>query len=204
MTGKFELAKKIDVYFDKKERTSKERDYFYVSELGKSKKAIYESMKNLKKEKYDPRVKRIFDNGDYMHARYFKYFAEMGILIAAEVVAVENDLFHGRLDAIITDGEQNYILDLKSCSNWTFRKLTDATPEHKLQLQFYLYYRKIQKGMVLYENKDTQEIKIFEIELDIPLVEKTIEEFRKFKEDIINGIVPSEEIVKMEDIQYGV
>ena len=91
-----ELDKEIDNYLNKKEEKVRERTYFYISEVGKSKKEIYNNFKNPKAFQADARVKRILDNGDYMHMRYFKYLIEMGILISAEV-----DVAHMHIITII-------------------------------------------------------------------------------------------------------
>lgn len=198
-----DLALEIDKYLNSKEDAARERKYFYVSEVGKSKKDIYDSFKSKTSFKTDAKMRRIFDNGDRMHERYFKYFAEMGILIAAELTAVENELFHGRADCIITDKKDLWVVDLKSCSMWTFNKLDDAQHDHKLQLQLYMYYLNIPRGMLLYENKNDQNMKIFKYELNRPMVEKIIEEFKVLKEQIDNNIVPPNESIKLEDIEYG-
>jgi len=157
---KFDLAKAIDDYLNEKEDKPRERSYFYASEVGKSRREIYNSFKNPTTSKFDARVKRILDNGNYVHSRIYKYLIEMGLMIAAEIKAVENELFHGRADAIITDKKKNiYVLDIKSCSMWVFNKLTEPQFSDKLQVLLYCYYMNIPKGIVLYENKDNQSIK---------------------------------------------
>jgi hypothetical protein len=199
----YNLQEEIDKYLESKVRPEKERDYFYVSELGKSKKEIYKSFKNKSENKMDGKTHRILDNGNFVHSRFMKLFAEMGILVCAEIDAVSNDLVHGRLDCIITDRKQNYIVEIKSCSQWTFQKLIQPSKAHLLQIQFYMYYMNIQKGIILYECKDNQSIKTFYINLDKELVEKYIEELKKLKEDIIKNNEPNDEPILLEDLQYG-
>jgi hypothetical protein len=201
-----ELDKQIDEYLNNKENAAKDRDYFYVSEVGYSKKDIYNSMKNKVSKKFDARVKRILDNGNYMHSRYYKYFLEMGILIAAEIRAVNNNLFHGYADAIISNEGELWVVDLKSCSQWVFNKLDNADDVHKFQLLLYMYYLNISRGMVLYENKDNQTIKIFKIEMteeNKKICEKIISEFMKLKEQINNNIEPEDKNI-LENIEYGI
>jgi CRISPR/Cas system-associated exonuclease Cas4 (RecB family) len=199
-----EIDKKIDEYLNNKEDKIRERSYFYVSEVGKSKKEIYNDFKNPKSKKFEARVKRILDNGDYMHMRFYKYLAEMGVLIAAEVDAVKTDLVHGRADAIITDGQKLYVLDLKSCSQWTFNKLKGADPAHELQLMLYMYYLNIPQGIILYECKDNQTIKTYLIALDKQKIEKLIQELARLKEMINNNIEPEDKPIYLEEIQYGI
>ena len=203
MDTKFDLLKTLDEYLNNKKSPPRERSYFYISEVGKSKKEIFESIKNKKGFDFDAKTKRILDNGDYMHMRYYKYFAEMGILVAAEIDVSKDDLFHGRCDAIITDKEKNYIVDLKSCSQWTFQKLKEPQKEHVLQVMMYMYYSGIHNGMLLYECKDNQSIKIFEVKYDDLIINKIISEFKILKENIANNIMPSNEPIKLDDIQYN-
>jgi hypothetical protein len=201
----FELDKAIDYYLNNKpENNKKERNYFYMSELGCSKKELYQKLKNLKtSEKFNAKTIRALENGNKVHERFIKWFAEMGILVGAEL-EINNDLLHGRLDCLISDGEKNYIVEIKSCSMWTFNKLSKPSHTHLLQLQFYMYYTNIYKGILLYECKDNNSIKAFHIELDKPLVEKYIEELRKLKEDIIKGVEPIDEPLLLENLTYGI
>ena len=199
------LKEEIDKFLEEKEEKRKltNRDYFYVSELGKTKRELYESIKLKKKYKIEPQLARIFDNGNSLHERYIKMFAEMRILVAAEIDAVKEDFIHGRLDCIISDKQKNYIVELKSCNMWTFNKLSKPILKDYLQIQFYMYYTNISKGIVLYENKNDQSIKCFDIELDEKLIEKTIEELKQLKKDIEEGKIPEEETLINKELYYG-
>lgn len=198
------LRDKIEEFQNNREFTAKERDYFHISEIGKNKKEIYESIVNKKPFEPNARVQRILENGNNVHARYTKLFAEMGILVAAEIDAVRNDLVHGRLDCLITDRKKNYIVDIKSSSQWVFNKLNAPKYEHNLQVQFYMYYMNIPQGFVLYENKDNQSIKCYYVELEKEFVEKYIEKLKDLKENIKNKQKPKNEPIKIGDLQYGI
>jgi hypothetical protein len=202
----YKLLEKLDEFLAEEEKEFVKRDYFYVSEVGKSKKEIYESLKGLKKKaKTEGRLKRIFDNGDYMHRRFYNYFLQMGILVACEVKAVNNDLFHGYADAVISDEKDLWVIDLKSCSQWTFNKLQEAEWNHKLQLMLYMYYLNIAKGKVVYECKDNQSVKEFDIMLDKELIEKVIEEYKQLKDNINNNVIPADTPIMIEEIKiHGV
>lgn len=201
----YNLIEEIDKHYTEKEENRKlaNRNYFYVSELGKTKKELYDSIKLQKKFKIEPQLARIFANGNALHERYIKLFAEMRILVAAEIDAVSEDFLHGRLDCIITDRTHNYIVELKSCNMWTFNKLIKPIPKDYLQIQFYMYYMYIPRGIVLYENKNDQSIKCFDVELNKKLVEKTIENLKELKEEIERGIVPREELIIEQELYYG-
>jgi len=197
------LIKDIDKYYDEQEWSSKKRDYFYVSEAGLSEKELYNNLKYQKPKKFDARVKRILENGNYMHSRYMKIFAEMGILVAAELTAGNNDIVHGRADCILTDKEKLYVVDLKSCSQWTFNKLEKPIYSHFYQLQFYMYFLNIEDGKLLYENKDNQNVKVFDMKLDKLLVEKELAKMRRVKEIVDSGGTIDDEEIKLENLEYG-
>ena len=197
----YNLHEAIDEHLDSIENKAAERDYFYVSEVGRSKREIYDKIVNRKPFVADARVKRILDNGNYVHERFIKIFAEMGILVCAEINAVKNDLVHGRLDAIISDRIKNYIVEIKSCSMWTFNKLEAPTYDHNLQIQFYMYYLNIPQGYVLYENKNDQAIKCFYVKLDKKLVEGYIKELEYLKECIDKKHIPEDKPITLDDLE---
>jgi CRISPR/Cas system-associated exonuclease Cas4 (RecB family) len=184
-----DLKKEIDKHLEEKERKFREREHFYASELGNTKRQIFENFKNAKPQKFSAITHRIFDNGNEVHKRYMRYFIGMGILVAAEI-DVGNDLVHGRCDAVITDKKQNYVVEIKSCSQWTFNKLEEPKPWHKIQLMIYMHFLNIPQGILLYENKDNQQIKTFDIKLEKELIEKILVELKKLKEMIDSNIEP--------------
>lgn len=132
-------------------------------------------MKGLpQKEKQDARSIRIAENGNYMHKRYFDFFEKMGILKEKEkFVSHPTYPFLGYIDAIITLDGKDYLVELKSISHDSFSKLTKPLEEHQMQLKMYLMLLKeISEGILLYEDKNTQEIKEFHV-----IYDKAIEEW---------------------------
>lgn len=198
----FKLDIAIDNYLDSKEQPVRERTYFYASELGKSVNELSKVFTTKKSFKFNARVKRILDNGNYVHERFQKLFIEMGIHVASEI-DVGDDLVHGRLDSIITDGKDNYIVEIKSCSQWTFNKLKKPSKQHELQLQFYMYYTNIYKGIIIYECKDNQSIKCFDVQLKKEYIEQYLKELKELKEQSIKGIEPTIQDTTLNTIQYG-
>ena len=197
-TGNIDLIQCIDNYLNSKKREGKSRDYFYITETTKMKTEIFKSMKGQNKD-FDAQTKRIFETGDDMHKRYYKYFAEMGILVASEI-DVGDLLIHGRCDAIITDKKKNYILDLKTINFFSFSKMDAPLHDHEVQLQFYMYYTNIPNGMLLYEDKNTSRIKVYHLTLDKQRVERYIQKLKEFKEQIDAGITHFDENINVEDL----
>lgn len=79
-------------------------------------------------------------------------------------------------------GPANHILivEFKSIKNKNYEKLPKSKPkkEHEMQLQLYFYLTGIRKGLVYYENKDTQESKYYLIEYNAELVEQVKSDIR--------------------------
>jgi CRISPR/Cas system-associated exonuclease Cas4 (RecB family) len=125
---------------------------------------------------------------------------------ATEIQIPPQELVSGRADAIVSFTERTfadlgieikekiepglpYVLEIKSISGkMNLKKL--PLPEHVNQLQLYLHYFKIKRGILLYLNKDTQEISEFIFEYDRELAEKILNWFSKLKEKVEADLVP--------------
>ena len=111
-------------------------------------------------------VRRIFDCGDYLGLRFTKYFQELGIYINEEQpTKCDNPPISGRYDYMIQhEVYGKTIVELKSINDKGFKALiTDPKSDHYLQLQIYLNILNIEHGIVLYENKNDQQVKCFSV-----------------------------------------
>lgn len=141
---------------------------FYPSALGnKCDKFLYLSyFGGLPEEVIDARVRRIFDCGDYLGYRYEKYFEHLGMLVGTEVpVKLSSPNISGRMDFLIRHPDSHVaVVELKSINSKGFAALGGSPKsEHLVQLQLYLNIANYTMGIVLYENKDTQDIKAFKV-----------------------------------------
>jgi CRISPR/Cas system-associated exonuclease Cas4 (RecB family) len=146
------------------------------------------------------RLQRIFDNGHAVHSRLYKYFEQMGILIADEVpvnvtlkwkdkyeVPIESTM-----DGII-DWDGHKIIELKSISDTGFvqRKIfKKPKPEHYRQIQIYLAAADLETGFVIYENKNNQGILIFQIDRDEEFLDKLFKKYAKIHKAYKDGKLP--------------
>ena len=139
--------------------------YFQVSSVGNScDRLLYLHYHGLLlPEKITARQKRIFDHGTITQDRYEAYFKKMGYYEDKEVEANINDPpLHGRADFVLVINDKKYIIELKTINDDGFRKLEkSAKPDHEVQIQVYLNVLDIERGGILYENKNTQEVNIF-------------------------------------------
>ncbi len=169
---------------------SRERAYFYVSDVGKCPRALYFHFKDVPRERPDPRVLRIFDEGEYTHRRLLSVLYSLGIVQASEVRTPPDDLIHGRTDAIVTLNEKPYIVEFKSSAGYKFTKLKEPRQDHVDQTQLYMHYFNIPRAILLYENKNTQHLKEFELEYDEERVEDLIKGFEFLRGQIEKDIIP--------------
>lgn len=126
----------------------------------------------------------ILEEGTYIHAGIQQWLKSENILISAEnfVYDVKNDI-SGHIDAIIRDGNSGggrRALEIKSISKNGLEKLRGAKHEHVSQLNFYLNTTGMQKGSILYvDRENTANFRIFEIEQDAERYTKDLEKLQK-------------------------
>ncbi|MFH1823587.1 MAG: CRISPR-associated protein Cas4 [archaeon] len=161
---------------------NKEKAAFYISDAGKCPRAIWFSLKNYPKKPTEARIMRIFEHGDYTHMRIMGALFSMGLVNAVEIKIPDNEFIHGRADAIITLDNEPVVLEIKSINSYKF-KSEEASKDHILQLQLYLHFFKIKKGILIYENKDNQELKEYLVEYNEELIKNILEGFKKIKID---------------------
>lgn len=172
--------------FDEKER----EDKFYVTDAGKCSRAVYFEFKKYPRKEIEARILRIFDNGDYTHMRIMNVLFSSGVVRAVEIKIPPQDIISGRADAIIEIEAKLYILEIKSCSHYKFEKLSRPESDHIKQVQLYLHYFKIPQGIIIYEDKNTQNLKEFVLKYDPELVQNILKDFEILREQIKQNVLP--------------
>lgn len=182
----------IDKYYQR-QREERDQEHFYITDAGKCSRAVYFSMRGYPKKKMEARVLRIFDRGDIIHQRLMSAF--FGIpeikVVASEVDIPSRELFHGRADVIISANNKLYVVDFKSSNDFKFQKMKEPEFSHQKQIQLYMHYFEISQGVLLYENKNTQALKEFELKYNPILCKVIISDFETLRYQIENEILPS-------------
>jgi hypothetical protein len=96
-------------------------------------------------------------NGSFMHLRWQMEGLSEGWLMAAEVPLIKNPyLLLGTMDGLLYDGS---VLELKSINANGFSRVATFGPllPHLFQMATYVLCTGRNRGVFLYENKDTQE-----------------------------------------------
>jgi len=166
------------------------RSYFYVSEVNKCPREIYYAFKKMPRAEPDAAVIRKLEHGDYVHMKIIGSLMTLGVVSAIEVPIPEGKLFHGRADAVINLDGAPYLVEIKSVNHSRFQRLTAPEPGHYKQLQLYLHYLNLEHGILILEDKDTQELKEFIVEKDPGILREIFITFRKLRSQIARSIVP--------------
>ncbi|KPJ73018.1 hypothetical protein AMJ48_02630 [Parcubacteria bacterium DG_74_1] len=183
------LKELIDKFYMDRQR-DKEQHHFYITDAGKCPRATFFKFKNAPREKMDARVLRMFDHGDYMQMQILSTLLSLGIVRASEINIPPQELISGRADAIISLGNELYVVDFKSMNSMIFKNLSSAKEENINQLQLYLHFFKIPKGILLYINKDSLELKEFIINYNPTLARTLLEDLSALKNKLDKNIVP--------------
>jgi hypothetical protein len=124
---------------------------------------IYRAPRNARK--VDARIQRIFDNGHFTHARLESY-----LIAAIEAAGGQawNELSYPP-DAKLRSGTADvgillygwpYLVEIKSIKTASYAALaSEPAPHHRSQLNQYMGLAGVHAGFILYENKDTQDVR---------------------------------------------
>jgi CRISPR/Cas system-associated exonuclease Cas4 (RecB family) len=112
-------------------------------------------------------------------------------VVASEVNIPPQSLVSGRADAIVSDGKDLYVLDIKSMNSMLFDKMTEPKPENVDQIQMYLHFFKVQKGILLYVNKNTLDLKEYMVDYDKKRVTGLLKQLEEIKEKIDADLIPA-------------
>lgn len=187
------LKELIDKFYLDKEREKKEKERirFWISEIGKCPRSIFFKFKQAPTAEIAAERLRVFDHGDYLHRMILKPLFSLGLVRSSEVPIPPKEIVAGKADAIVTIEGEPFVLDIKSISGrLNLEKLKEPYPEHYWQVQLYLHFFNIEKGILLYVNKDTQEIKEFIFGYKEKIAKECLNWFEKLKEKIESNIIP--------------
>ncbi|HJN62114.1 MAG TPA: Dna2/Cas4 domain-containing protein [Candidatus Parcubacteria bacterium] len=183
------LKERIDKFYLDQQK-DKDQTHFYITDVGKCPRAVFFKFKKVPREKMDARILRIFEKGEHIHRNIFNILYRLRIGVTTEVSIPSQEIISGRADAILCIDNENYVLDIKSMNSMIFRGLKEPKEENIFQLQLYLHYFNIKKGILLYIDKDQQNIKEFIVNYDSKLVQSLLSDFKDLKGKIDSDTIP--------------
>lgn len=123
-----------------------------------------------------PRLLGIFLHGWYVHKKWQDLFVECGVAIQVETTRKSPlwDLYHTP-DAIIEILHRKWIVEIKSMNTNAFRNLKGPPQNAIRQAQLYMHLTGIPDSIILVEDKNTEEFKVWAVDYDPIVVQPFIE-----------------------------
>jgi CRISPR/Cas system-associated exonuclease Cas4 (RecB family) len=109
-----------------------------------------------------------------------------------EEVQVFNEeyMFQGHVDGIFKLSKKFFVVDYKSMFSFQFKKLSEPIQKHIIQIMIYIWLLDLESGFLLYENKDDQKIKMFEVSRNEKLIQSIKSRAKKLIGILDQGSVP--------------
>lgn len=185
------LKELLDKYYLDRQR-DRAQHHFYITDAGKCGRSLFFKFKNAPRRDMEPHVLRLFDHGDHVHQLIMRPLLSTRDVhvVASEVNIPPQEIISGRADAIISDGRDLYVLDIKSMNSMIFDRLQEPKEENIDQLQLYLHYFKVPKGILLYVNKNTLHLKEFLVPYDEQRALTLLSSLKDIKEKIDSDVIP--------------
>ena len=186
------IIETIDRYLTTRPKDKRAKNCFHPSSLHKSAKELYHHyIEGDNSTDFEPRIKRIFDNGHAVHERLQTYLEKAGILLQAEA-PIENKEYEiiGHTDGILEIKGVKGILEIKSMNANTFYSTYDPKPEHLIQVNIYMFCTGIERACLLYECKDDQALKEFYVKQDRAILDPILEKIRYVQDCLKAGKEP--------------
>jgi len=137
--------------------------------------------------KISPRLQRIYDNGHARDRDIKKYFAEAGLSTikdpAERFISIPDHRIRGEFDDIVKrpTADSLHLVEIKTMNNEQWKNLKEPLRSHVIQVQPYLAASGLNSVIFVYENKDTQEWKLFSRTMDLPLWMSITERLAKIR-----------------------
>lgn len=180
---------------------------FSISSAGGCWRKKYLTMKGLFKEEFNEKTKRTFNIGDLYHreiiAEIISKGESKGLHLVAAEFNIEHDFLSGRIDAVLSDGKDLFIVDVKSAGDYTMKKIESGEcPEnYQNQVQLYMHITGIHKGLLLFVGKNKGTLEEYEVIYDKERCERLISDIKHFMEyNVAKDLEPEE---KCDGMPFG-
>ncbi len=183
------LKELIDQFYLENQK-NKEQTRFYISDAGKCPRQVFFKFKNAPREPMNARILRIFEHGENIHRSIFNILYRLRLGVVTEVPIPSQEIISGRADAILCVNNENYVLDIKSINSTIFKNMQNPKEENVFQLQLYMHFFNIKKGILLYIDKDQQDLREFFIDYDEQLTKSLLDKFHSLKQQVETNVIP--------------
>jgi len=184
------LKELIDQFYLENQK-NKDQTKFYITDAGKCPRSVFFKFKNAPREPMDARILRIFERGENIHRSIFNILYRLRLGVVTEIPIPSQEIISGRADAILCIGNENYVLDIKSINSMIFKRMQEPKEDNVYQVQLYMHFFNIKKAILLYIDKDQQDMKEFFIDYDEAMCKGLLDKFYALKDQVEKNIVPA-------------
>lgn len=123
-----------------------------------------------------PKTLRIFKHGWHVHEKWQDLFVSSGVAIDVETTR-KSKMWGVYLtpDAVIRLHRKTYVVEIKSMHTYGFSKLSSPPANAIRQVQFYMHMCGLPQGIVLVEDKNSQDFKVWVVDYDPAVARPFIE-----------------------------
>jgi len=146
---------------------------------------------------FSPATLRIFTRGNMIHEFLAKVFSQSNIKVhrAERKIAIPHPsgefCITGSLDNYIKTEEGEFIVEIKTTRG--LERQTEASRHHVMQLTPYMLYKKSAKGIVLYINPSSLQMKWFEVKFEPEIMKEVMLRAELFHEYLTKKEMPPPE-----------
>jgi len=131
--------------------------------------------------------------GGLIHERYPDLWVEeRGGEIVDREKELENEFFVGHCDGVWVCGNKRKVWELKTINSFIYKEVDGVLPPHRIQINLYMHLLGIKEGIVVYLNRDTGEVKEFEITYSSTLYKLTELKAKRVISAYQQGLTPAD------------
>lgn len=137
----------------------------------------------------------IFETGTYKHIIFQNLCERAGFLTQREIaIKSKGKMLLGHADGELLIDDKKYLLEFKTANSRQFSMIREPKEGHKKQAMAYMRVRKLKAAIIVYENKDTGQLKEFLVLYDSNYYKKHVRSrIRKYFRFVQTKTIPKRE-----------
>jgi hypothetical protein len=163
---------------------------------------VYNRTRWQERSLHDVGLQRIFNMGNEIERIVIRELQDAGIQVIEQQRAFSWPSYQitGMIDGKILQDGITYPFDVKSCSQWVFKSISNIDDlkkskyhhlrKYPYQLNTYMLMDGVDKGLFFFKDKTSGQLKEIWMDLDYELGEETIRRCEKINEHVLLGTLP--------------
>jgi CRISPR/Cas system-associated exonuclease Cas4 (RecB family) len=172
---------------------SRKTGRYHPSAMGGCTRAIYyDRIGEAPVPRIEHRLRALFALGHAVHDSVQASLAEIPGFEAEVPSYDENLRLYGHCDGIFR--EEDWILELKTIGDASFKTLVKPKQDHVMQLHCYMWCNDIPRGQVLYINRNTGARRLFKVQFDANIWKTIMDKIEYVESCVSNNSPPPQEV----------